>query len=527
MKSIKVLDCSLRDGGYLNDWNFGKHTIIDTFNRLNNSGVEFIEVGFLDDRRTFDPDRTIQPTTECYDRIFENIDNKKSCVVAMIDYGTCSIDNIGECSMSFIDGIRIIFKKPNMHKAVEFARQVKEKGYLVFLQLVSITSYSDRELLDFIDCANNIQPYGVSIVDTYGLMHREKMLHYFYLLDANLIKGTIIGFHSHNNFQLAYSNTIELLKLNTSHDLLADGTVFGMGKNAGNAPLELLCMYLNENEGKDYNVSHILEIIDLTALRIHKEHPWGYSLPLFVASSNDCHPNYVTALMDKGTLSIGSINEILKGLSGDEKLNYNAELIQELYRNYQKTKLCDKNKDELYSALNNKNILLIGPGYSLLKEKEKIDDFIAEKNAVIISVNCVPEFPLDYFFVGNSKRYSLLSSSCSVKKQLKIIASSNVSSLDGEFDYILNFDRLADENKLLFDNALVMMLKVLNEANINRLFLAGFDGFSRTMANYYNDFMSFDGEPERLEQVTDLIRERIAEFRKIYPIEFVTNSYYE
>ena len=87
MKNIQVLDCSLRDGGYLNDWNFGKHTIIDTFNRLNNSGVEFIEVGFLDDRREFDSDRTIQPTTECYDKIFENIENKKSCVVAMIDYG--------------------------------------------------------------------------------------------------------------------------------------------------------------------------------------------------------------------------------------------------------------------------------------------------------------------------------------------------------------------------------------------------------------------------------------------------------
>lgn len=525
MKTIQVLDCSLRDGGYLNDWKFGKQTIIDTYSRLNKSGLEFIEVGFLDDRRSYDPDRTIQPNTRCYDRIFENV-GKNTTAVAMIDYGTCSIDNIGPCSESFIDGIRIIFKKPNMKKAVEFGRLVKEKGYLVFLQLVSITSYSDRDLLDFIDCANQIAPYAVSIVDTYGLMHREKMFHYFHLLDANLAPGIVIGFHSHNNFQLAYSNTIELLKLNTKHDLLVDGTVYGMGKNAGNAPIELICMYLNENENKNYNINHILEVIDITAMRIKKESPWGYSLPLFISSSHDCHPNYVTALMSKGTLSVGDINEIIKEIKGDDMLNYNADLIEKLYGEYQRTKLCDKNKELLYSQLKNKDVCLIGPGNSIHDEREKIVDFINRENCIVISVNCVPDFHLDYFFAGNSRRYSMFSSNFIAKQDVKIIASSNVSSIDNEFDYILNFDRLADENKLLFDNSLIMMLKILDEADVSCVYLAGFDGFKRNSKNYYIDFLNTGGDMARLEKVTELIKQRIIEFSANHRTEFITRSYY-
>ena len=118
---IKLVDCTLRDGGYVNDWEFGHSTIICVFDRLVRAGVEIIEIGFLDDRRVYDPNRTIQPDTACYDKIFAGCDKGGSMVVAMIDYGTCGIEHIGPCADSFIDGIRIIFKKPKMKGAIEFA----------------------------------------------------------------------------------------------------------------------------------------------------------------------------------------------------------------------------------------------------------------------------------------------------------------------------------------------------------------------------------------------------------------------
>lgn len=526
MKKVSLLDCTLRDGGYINDWNFGKQTILNTFIRLNNSGVEYIEIGFLDDKTCFDENRSIQPATWCYDKIFEGIKTKKATVVAMIDFGHCKIENIADKNNSFIDAIRIIFKKPKMKEAVEFAKQVKNKGYKVFLQLVSITAYNDVDLLNFVSLANALIPFAVSIVDTYGLMHKEKMFHYFDLLDSNLNKNITIGFHSHNNFQLAYANAIELLKRESFHDILLDGTAFGMGKNAGNAPIELLCMFLNEHYNKKYNINDILEIIDLTILKIFSKTPWGYSLPLFLSSSNACHPSYIKTLMKKNTLSISSINQIVKKLKGDDKLNYNEMVIEKLYQNYQKTVLKDKNKQELISQLNNKELLLIGPGMSVALEKEKIDKFIANSNPVVVSINCVTNFKQNFMFVSNSKRFEMIANAFELDKNIKIIATSNISSAKKDFDYVLNFEKLTNKNKQIFDNSLLMFLNFLSKTNVKKITLAGFDGFSKNNINYFNDYFEFSADIETLEQTNVLIKDAINNLKKSVKIEFLTKSIY-
>lgn len=179
MKQINLLDCTLRDGGYVNDWAFGHSVITGTYKRLDAAGVEYIEVGFLDDRRPFDIDRSIQPDTKSFDKIFENVKKNHAIPVAMIDFGTCSLENIAPCEDSFIDGIRVIFKKEKIEKALPFCRAIKGKGYKLFIQAISITAYSDLEMLEYIQKINQIKPYAFSIVDTYGLLDNRKIAHYF------------------------------------------------------------------------------------------------------------------------------------------------------------------------------------------------------------------------------------------------------------------------------------------------------------------------------------------------------------
>jgi 4-hydroxy 2-oxovalerate aldolase len=275
---IRLLDCTLRDGGYVNDWMFGNGTMTCVFDRLNEAGVDIIEVGFLDHRQPFDMDRTIQPNTEGLTSAFSKITEKRAMAVAMIDYGTCDIKNVQPRKDTFIDGIRVIFKKENMHKAILFGKEIMDKGYVLFLQMVSITSYDDDDVIEFSKAVNKIRPFAISLVDTYGLMHKNQMFHYFGLLNEYLDPSISIGYHSHNNFQLAYANTIEMLKLSTDRDLLVDGTLYGMGKSAGNAPIELLAMHLNENYGKVYDISQMLEAIDSDILPIYEKHYWGYGL---------------------------------------------------------------------------------------------------------------------------------------------------------------------------------------------------------------------------------------------------------
>jgi len=530
MRSIKLLDCTLRDGGYINDWLFGQSTIICIFERLVNANVDIIEVGFLDDRRKFDINRTIQPNTACFDRVFRGCNKKQSQVFAMIDYGTCDINNISECKDSFIDGIRVIFKKPNMKGAVEFSKLLMEKGYKVSLQLVSVTSYSDRDILDLIDLINQINPYAVSMVDTYGLMHREEMLHYFDLLDYNLNQDIVIGYHSHNNFQLGSANEIEMLKRITTRGLLVDGTAYGMGKSAGNAPLELLAMHLNENYNGNYDIDQILEIIDSNIMKIYREHYWGYSLLYFLAASNDCHPKYIEYLLSKKTLSVKAINTIVKNIDTNLRLNYDEELIEQLYINYQK-RITYKNGSikKLEKSLKGKEILLIAPGKSIVNEESKIKEYIYINKPVVISANCIPEkYKLDYVFISNSKRYSMLFINYKeIQNTCKIIATSNVLSVDKPFDIVVSYDALRDDNNYIGDNSVIMLIKLMMTIGVEKISLAGFDGFSANMTeNYYNEYMEYAADIERLLMVNDAIKNKIKVLTSQIELNFITESLY-
>ena len=211
MKNIQLLDCTLRDGGYINDWEFGHDTLVNVFERVVSAGVDIIEIGFLDDRREFDINRSIMPDTAAVGKIFGQLDRKQTMVVGMIDYGTCAIEHLQPCEESYLDGIRVIFKQHVMHQAIEFCRKVKALGYKVFVQAVSITTYSDSDLLELVGLVNDLHPYAMSMVDTYGLLHQSNLYHIFEVLDANLKPDIRIGYHAHNNFQMGYANAIEMI----------------------------------------------------------------------------------------------------------------------------------------------------------------------------------------------------------------------------------------------------------------------------------------------------------------------------
>ena len=152
MGEIKLLDCTLRDGGYVNDWKFGHNNIVSIFERLVDSNVDYIEVGFLDDRRPFDMDRSIMPDTESVKKIYGKLDRKQACVVGMIDYGTCTLNNIQDCKDSYLDAIRVIFKKHLRKEALEYCGKLKEKGYKLVLATISpkttldIYNYKNKNL---------------------------------------------------------------------------------------------------------------------------------------------------------------------------------------------------------------------------------------------------------------------------------------------------------------------------------------------------------------------------------------------
>ena len=532
MDNMKLLDCTLRDGGYINDWEFGNDSIINIFERLVSAEIDIIEIGFLDDRRPFDHNRTILPDCQSVNILFDGIEKGNALIVGMIDYGTCGIEHILPKDQCYLDGIRVIFKKGVMNQAIDFCRQIKELGYKVFVQAVSITSYSDQEMMTLLDLVNGVEPYAFSLVDTYGLLHKNNLMHYFTMADEHLKQSIGVGYHSHNNFQLAYANCIELLENPPKNRmLLVDGTLYGMGKSAGNAPIELLAMYMKERFHKPYHLAQILEAIDTTILEIYRKIPWGYSFKFYVAASNDCHPSYVTYLTDKKTLSIKAVNEILCQITSDKKLLYDNAYIEQLYQEHQQKEEYDDSVDleNLKEIFKDKRVLLLGPGNTIVSERESIERYIEAVKPIIIAVNYLPNYKVNFIFISNARRYIQLASRiCGLSPDIKLISTSNVTKTKGRFDYTLQYSPLLDMEAQFIDNPMIMLIKLLDFCKAKDIALAGFDGYSKARtSDYVNPNMEYSFTKEKAMEINNDTIASLKRLGSVMPVQFITPSCYD
>ena len=531
MNKRYLLDCTLRDGGYVNDWEFGHDNIVNIFERVVSSGVDFIEIGFLDGRRSFDLNRTIMPDTASVGRIFGKLNRKNSIVIGMIDYGTCDISNLQFCSDSFLDGIRVIFKKDKMYPAMDFCKQVKALGYKVFSQLVSITTYTDKDLYELISLVNNVQPYALSIVDTYGLLNPDELRHIASLIDKQLDHNIVLGFHAHNNFQLGFANATTILNLFSNRDVLVDGTLYGMGKSAGNAPIELIAMYMNEHCGKNYIITELQEAITTSILDFQRLSPWGYQLFYYIAASNRVHPNYVQYLMNKRTLSITAVNEILQRIPDSQKLEKNRRLIEQLYIDYQNDQ-CDDSKDihELSNRLSYSEILVIGPGTSVIEYRKNIDDYILRLRPIIISINYIPQYyHPDYLYITNTTRYLQLVTKLkeTENEDIQLIASSNIARTSKKFDFMINYATAIDETARFPDNSMCMLIRTLIKCGCKKVTLAGLDGYTPDNVNYFDVTKSYSYLEDKANYMNNYVRKFLQEVADRIQVTFITASEYQ
>lgn len=523
---IKILDCTLRDGGFVNDWNFGRDNINSIYQRLNESGVDFIELGFLNSGRKFDQNYSIQPYAGYFSEII-NTNNNKCMLLVMIMLDDFNIDDLEECKNTIFTGVRLVYKKTKIDKAYEYAKKITEKGYKLFLQPASLTDYSDEEAKNMLLKMITLNPFAVYMVDTYGLMHRKDLIRYYDIFNKYVPENILIGFHSHDNYRLAYSNTIEFIDM-AKREVIADCTVCGMGKDSGNANTELVLQYLNRNYNENYNISQIIEIIDLNITDILKKFSWGYSLEGFVAAAKDCHPSYARYLIGKKTLSAQSIYKVLDSIPDGNKTNYNKEVIEDLYNKHQQIDICDEaSYNILKEDLADNKILIIAPGQSIDKEQIKILKFIENKKPVVFGINNISEkFKADYVFISNAKRYNKMLYDISAYRRngFKLITTSNITETNKKPWLVFNYVNLIFAQNNIQDNACLMLLKIFEKINVKKIYIAGFDGFIQDTKNY-SDTYSALCSIENADEHNDNIKKQLKEFKKL-KISFLTPTKY-
>lgn len=329
MKKIELLDCTLRDGGSVNNWMFGEKSIVGIFQSLNDANIDIIETGFIDNNSKEENNRSLNPSDKFFNNLCKKIRNKKCKAFAMIDFSKYDTQNFNLNKSDSLDGIRVMFKKHQLNDVIKFCEQLKKLDYEISLNPVSVTTYTKEELLNLIKKANELKPEILYIVDTYGLLSTSETVELFNFFDNNLEKNIKIGYHVHNNLQLALANSIEIIKTNSDRQLVIDASLYGMGKRAGNTPIESLSLYLNNNFNFKYDTSKLIDAIEKYIQPLKSQFNWGYSLVHYIAAINKCHSDYVTFLYKEKNLSLNEVHDILKEIPNDKKLNFDKNFLKE------------------------------------------------------------------------------------------------------------------------------------------------------------------------------------------------------
>lgn len=522
MNKVHVLDCTLRDGGYCNEWAFGFDNAKKIISGLVDANVEIIECGFITNCVDYNPDVTKFNTL---DEIAKVIPEKKSgkIFVAMMNYGEFCVEDLPPYDGSSIDGIRVAYHKRNRYEALKLCERIKAKGYLVFIQAMVSLSYTDEELLGMIQKVNELEPHSFYIVDSFGMMKGKDLTRLFYMVEHNLKESIWIGFHSHNNLQLAYSNAQRLITVQTNRSLIIDSSIMGMGRGAGNLNTELFLGYLNENAGKNYDIKPLLTIVDKILTPFYERNYWGYSLPNYISATHNAHPNYAGYLDAKKTLTFEDMNEIFDMMDEDKKVSYDKAYIEELYLKYQeKDRVQEAHLSDLKEKLAGKTVLMVAPGQSSVVERNKIVSVAQKQEVVTISINYdYDDTVTDFLFVSNLRRYRDLPS----YKRSKSIVTSNIPALDVYLQ--VRYKDLLNTVETVQDNAGLMLAKLLIQIGVKRILIAGMDGYSVNQdENYADQRMNFYTEKKLAEKKNIGMISVLRELKEYADIEFLTTPRY-
>lgn len=526
--STQILDCTLRDGGYINDWRFGKKTIVSILEKLEKANIDIIECGFLT-RMVKDEACSLFNDIAQIEKVLPR-QERTAMYVAMIAIGEKELhpSELAPFDGKSLEGIRLTFHKEEIDQAMEWARIIQEKGYKVFMQPVGTGFYTDMELLQLVEKMNQLQPYAFYIVDTLGSMYRNEVSHRFYLIDENMRPEIHLGFHGHNNLQLAFSNAQVLGKIQTKRTLILDSSVNGMGRGAGNLPTELITQYINKNIASRYDVTMVMDIYDEYISAIRKKFEWGYSVPYHIAASNVCHPNYASYLINKQTLTMKDIEKIIQSIPEEYKILYDQSLIEELYVRYQSRNIDDSAAvQEISGWLSGRKILLLAPGKSLVSHYDSILRFVEEEHPFVISVNFADtRYPIDACFVSNHKRMDTIGREIRRMGGLRTILTSNIAG-GGGCVYV-NYACYTNGDDMVSDNAGLMLLSLLKRCGAHTVYLAGFDGFHhRHGGNYYSEELNSQEDEGQVREKRKRIRKQLQELSAEMEITFITPSVYK
>ncbi len=291
---IKVLDCTIRDGGLINNHSFDRRFVREVYKAISAAGVDYIELGYKNSKKLFS-EKEFGPWKFCDDdeisRVTEGIKSRTKIAV-MVDIGRVDMDDVKPKSQSPVDMIRVACYVKDIDKAIYMTNHFAEKGYETTINIMAISRDAGIELDEaIVQVEEESKAKVVYIVDSFGFLYQEPV-EALVKKFKSVLKSKEVGFHGHNNQQLAFSNTIEAIIHNANY---LDATVYGIGRAAGNCPLELLMGFLKNPK---FDIRPVLDLISKEFIPLRNKIEWGYIIPYAIAGMMNEHPRAAMALRE-------------------------------------------------------------------------------------------------------------------------------------------------------------------------------------------------------------------------------------
>lgn len=319
--SVQITDCTIRDGGYLLSKNSSPDFVIGVMAGLAKAGIDFVETGYLQDKSGGE---SLVYHNSVDARKYIPEDSGRTEFLGFCDNSRYSPGNLDPCDGQSFRWLRISFAKHELEDALRFCTNAQNKGYIVQFNPMDALCYSEAERESLIHSVNSVKPGSVSIVDTFGAMYIDDLTRIFRHIDSLLDPAIRIGLHSHDNLGLscALAEIMMMLAAETGRNVVVDGSLFGMGRGAGNAQTELLADFINKKFGGDYNIPALLETIERYIVPMRQKVCWGYDLPMFICGAEHAHVDNVFHLREKYGSSAKEMYAIISSLSPEGRTRY-------------------------------------------------------------------------------------------------------------------------------------------------------------------------------------------------------------
>jgi len=527
LSKLRVLDCTIRDGGYLNNWFFEDVFVRELVLALSKAGIDMIEIGWRGTEKYFEKEKYgtwRYSFEEDLARISKGIRLPK--LALMVNIGKIDEDDFCPKSESLVDLVRVVSDRVKVPMALEMIEKIRKKGYQVSLNATGFSNYSDAQLKELVKRLEDVRPDYIFTADTYGSMLPDDIPRLLEPLIA--ISGDVkVGFHPHNSLQMAFANTLEAIRVGVD---CVDASVFGMGRGAGNLPMEVILSYLQERRKDKYNVIPVLNFLDLFMAPLHKKIGWGYTLPYFMSGIFKCHPYFVRDIMNYKRFTVDEIWSILDVVKKKNPSTYSTGIIDRIIQSHHIGWIDKAMADEMLSSTSepetsettvkgnvasgekipyagrhkNRDFLILANGPNLKAYKNEIDNFIEKYDPIVMGANNLGGlFRPDYHCFTLTKR--LIKYINSVSEKSHVLLSQHIPEetirrfcfRDYEIIYYNNVlkSEFKNENNILSTNCRTVSVLLLGIAIVmgaNRIFAAGMDGYIGTKSSdgsyfFYNE----------------------------------------